>query len=167
MILIVGNGCKPQTTGAVTACISPEVQINERCCLDFDENGICDDEQTIKEDELEEPAEKPAEEIKENNEQTTEGSIEETGIKPEPKTYVVEIRDFKYNPEELEIKKGDSVVWVNKEDAVPHAIYEINGRFGVTRFMPGESFGRTFTEPGEYIFSDQYQKFMRGKVTVK
>ncbi len=158
VILIAGNGCNAPT-GAVTACISPEVQINERCCIDFDENRICDDEQKISEPNAGEPLQETIDNKKEPPEQETA---------PEQKTYTIEMRGFRYDPQELEISVGDTVIWINKEDAVPHAVYEINGKFRSNRLTPGQEFKYTFTETGIYNFSDQiFEKLMRGKIIVR
>ena len=36
-----------------------------------------------------------------------------------PKLYVVEIKDMQFQPAEIRVNKGDTVMWINK-DIVPH-----------------------------------------------
>jgi plastocyanin len=39
---------------------------------------------------------------------------------PEPQRHVVEIRGMAFHPEVLEVRRGDTVVWIN-QDIVPHS----------------------------------------------
>ena len=38
---------------------------------------------------------------------------------PVPQRHIVEIRGMAFHPEELEVRRGDTVVWINR-DIVPH-----------------------------------------------
>lgn len=44
----------------------------------------------------------------------------------EPATHRVEIRQFKFVPETLNVKPGDAIVWVNI-DIVPHTVTALDG----------------------------------------
>lgn len=92
----------------------------------------------------------------------------ETQVETAPsKIHIVEIKDVKFYPEELTINTGDTIVWVNKEDA-PHLVYEPHNLFRSPKLVLGDSFSFTFTQAGEYIYSDSiFAKTMRGKIIVK
>ncbi len=124
------------------------------CCLDEDENGLCDKHQAI---------EKPNEEPKEP------GLEMPVTIAPsEKRTYQIIMRDIKFYPDKLNITAGDAVEWANMEDVLSHAVYETNQLFRSSRLAPGEKFTYTFKEPGEYrIYTQIYTKAMNMEVTVK
>ncbi len=54
-----------------------------------------------------------------------------------PKRYVVEIKDMKFQPSELIVQKGDTVIWINK-DIVAHNVTEKNNTWA-SPLMPPES----------------------------
>jgi len=123
------------------------------CCLDKDSNNLCDAYQTRG------PAELPKQ---------PELEMPFTIKMPEHRTYLVIMRDIKFYPDALDITVGDTVEWVNMEDVLPHAIYEINQLFRSERLEPGERFNYTFNERGEYkIYTMIYTKAMNSKITVK
>ncbi len=68
-------------------------------------------------------------------------------------TFEVEIVKKKYIPQELIIKKGDTVRWVNKEKRQYHSVWfeqrkEDDGEY----FWPGEIFERVFNEIGVFSY---------------
>ena len=79
------------------------------------------------------------------------------------------IRDFSF--EAIEVEAGKPVVITNS-DAVPHTVtaglpMQPSGAFESGALMTGESFTRTFDQPGEYTFYCTYHPFMRGRIVVK
>lgn len=48
---------------------------------------------------------------------------EENAINKGPEVYTVEIKNMKFQPEELTVKKGDTIIWVN-HDIVTHCVTE-------------------------------------------
>lgn len=137
-------------------CPKSYAYVDDICCLDEDENGLCDKYQIISEEpekkqpQLEVPAEMPFLYVSEK------------------RTYKVIMRDIKFYPDELNITAGDTVEWVNEEDVLPHAIYEISQKFRSQRLSPGEKFSYTFNEAGEYwIYTMIYTKAMNSRIIVK
>ncbi len=83
-------------------------------------------------------------------------------------THVVRILDYRYDPPHLKIKAGDSVQWRNQEKRVSHSIlFAGPGGFESERFFPGESWQRTFAEPGRYPYSCGPHPEMKGLVEVE
>jgi plastocyanin len=79
------------------------------------------------------------------------------------------IQDFVFPT--IEVAAGQPVVITNS-DVVPHTVtagvpMQPNGEFDSGAISTGESFRRTFDEPGEHPFYCIYHPFMQGKVVVK
>lgn len=145
VIMLVLVGPLLSTMEKKELCPTDYSFLSGRCCIDADKNRVCDDaEQTIEEPKV---VETPAEQV--------------------PNTYFVEMRDLKYSPAELEIYKGDTVIWVNKEEITPHMVYDSFKRFHSPRLEPGQSYNFTFSEIGEYKCRDSIFKQMQGKIIVK
>ena len=73
-------------------------------------------------------------------------------------------------PDNIIIKKGETVRWENK-DAVAHVLISMpvigTGGIKATRIEPGASFEFKFDKPGEYFYICYIHKGMVGKVTVE
>ncbi|HIH75657.1 MAG TPA: cell surface lipoprotein, partial [Methanosarcina sp.] len=69
-------------------------------------------------------------------------------------------------PSELEINKGDLVVWRNFEDSV-FTLTSEEGLFEDQRLGYGNTFNYTFNEPGSYNFNAQGYPNMQMTITVK
>lgn len=93
----------------------------------------------------------------------------------------VEIRGFQYLPATLEVARGTTVTWTNRDDILHTAtggttVKKDNfgnfdrtkaGSFDGTMDAAGKSFTFTFTEPGEYAYFCDRHPHMTGKVVVK
>lgn len=78
--------------------------------------------------------------------------------------YNVVIENDKFMPTSLEVKVGDTVTWINKDDT-DHAVFFDNG--AVDEKLPvGSSVSHTFTEKGEFSYLCQIHPEMQGKVIV-
>jgi plastocyanin len=87
------------------------------------------------------------------------------------KEHIVEIKVFKFLPEELRIRVGDSVTWINYDKA-KHKVYTgIHGDGSVlidSGFMPkGTSYTHVFNEAGIYEYWSAPWPYVRGKVIVE
>lgn len=100
------------------------------------------------------PAVKPA---------TTGGSVPAAGPIPTgPGTHRVEARDGDtFSPQRLTIRRGDKVVWVNR-DTSSHTVTSDTGTFDSGTLNPGESFSRTFTKTGTYYYHCRFHGDPRG-----
>ena len=77
----------------------------------------------------------------------------------------VEIARFVFDPVEVEIQAGDSVVWSNA-DVAPHTATAEDGGWDTGRLKKGEDGRITFEEPGEYPYFCAYHPHMKGRVVV-
>lgn len=83
-------------------------------------------------------------------------------------TAEVEVLDYKYQPQELRIKAGTTVKWVNKEKRTSHSVIWLGpaGGFESDRFFPGESYERKFDKPGTYPYTCGPHPEMKGVIVV-
>ncbi|MBI5887615.1 MAG: cupredoxin domain-containing protein [Deltaproteobacteria bacterium] len=75
-----------------------------------------------------------------------------------------------FQPDNIIIKKGETVRWENK-DTLAHVLISMpvigTGGIKATRIEPGQSFEFKFTAAGEYFYICYIHKGMIGKVTVE
>lgn len=75
-----------------------------------------------------------------------------------------------FSPDNIVIKKGETVMWVNN-DNVPHLLASVPviGMQGIfsPNIDPGQSWKFTFDKPGEYYYVCFIHKVMYGKITVE
>jgi streptogramin lyase len=71
-----------------------------------------------------------------------------------------------YGPDQVRIRAGESVRWVNDRLSDVHSVVETgSGRFSVD-LPPGQSFAHRFDRPGRYAYSCRFHPWMRGEVVV-
>jgi plastocyanin len=79
----------------------------------------------------------------------------------------VDIRDFAYSPNPIEIASGDTVTWTN-QDEVPHtATGEDRDVLQSGTISPGASFSQVFPEAGEFGYFCEFHPNMTGTVVVQ
>ena len=84
---------------------------------------------------------------------------------PESVTHVVEIRQMKFEPAEVKVKKGDRVIWLNK-DITDHDVTEqAKHAWASSALKTGQSWSLVVTESVDY-FCNLHQ-VMKGKITVE
>jgi|TARA_B100002003_G_scaffold203856_1_gene196675 plastocyanin len=95
--------------------------------------------------------------------------IEEMPAIIEEEFKIIEIKNTKFYPSELNISKGTIVYWVNKDNGRNYQVYEkaANKKFHSGQIQPDESFNYTFEEEGEYRFGDAIFTYMSGVVRVE
>ena len=82
-----------------------------------------------------------------------------------PKTDTVMIFQMKFQPAELTVHKGDTVVWINK-DMVAHDVTQVpNGTWSSKVLAPGKSWKMSVGESDDYFCS--IHVVMVGKLTVQ
>ncbi|MBI4438690.1 hypothetical protein HY640_02050 [Candidatus Woesearchaeota archaeon] len=109
--------------------------------------------------------------------QTTNASQEPTG----PKVHVVEVSSSGLSPDSLSVKRGDTVMFVNRDsgkhwpasDVHPtHGDYPepggcIKSRFDACRGLStGESFSFVFNVPGKWAYHDHINPGFTGTIAV-
>ena len=77
----------------------------------------------------------------------------------------VEIVDFSYRSDTVEIAAGTTVTWTNN-DTVPHTATADDGSFDSGSLGKGDSFSHTFDEPGTYPYFCAFHTGMRGTIVV-
>ena len=79
----------------------------------------------------------------------------------------VDIRDFAYNPNVIEIATGDTITWTN-QDEVPHtATGEDRDVLQSGTIAPGASFSQAFPNAGEFGFFCEFHPNMTGTIVVQ
>jgi plastocyanin len=79
----------------------------------------------------------------------------------------VDIRDFAYSPNVIEISAGDTVTWTN-QDQVPHtATGEARDVLQSGTIAPGASFSQVFPDAGEFGFFCEFHPNMTGTIVVQ
>ena len=82
-----------------------------------------------------------------------------------PKVHTVEIKQMKFQPAELIVQKGDTVVWINN-DIVAHDVTEEPDKAWTSSVMPvGESWSLVATQSADYYCS--IHVVMKGKLVVQ
>lgn len=79
--------------------------------------------------------------------------------------HTVEIKQMKFQPEELTVQKGDTVVWINN-DIVPHDVTEASKKAWTSSLMPvGAPWSLIVNESADYYCSIHVS--MKGKLIVQ
>lgn len=82
-----------------------------------------------------------------------------------PQTLRVEIRSFRFDPDHLTIRTGDTVEWLNR-DLAPHTATEIDGARDTGRIDRGGTGRITFEQAGDFDYFCAFHPHMRGRITV-
>lgn len=84
-----------------------------------------------------------------------------------PTTHAVTIRDFSFSPSTLTIKKGDTIVWTNK-DSAPHTVtWDVAGQQSSGTLKSGETFSFTFNSAGTFSYHCAFHPSMKGKIVAQ
>ncbi|MDP9356809.1 MAG: cupredoxin domain-containing protein [Chloroflexota bacterium] len=82
-------------------------------------------------------------------------------------TVAVNIKDFLYNPDPVEIPVGGTVIWTN-QDPVPHTATARDREILQSGTLkPGESFTETFEAAGTYDYFCEFHPNMKGTLVVE
>lgn len=82
-------------------------------------------------------------------------------------TIDVVIQDYRYQPQVVRIKAGDTVKWINRERRTSHSVvFPIEQGGESERFFPDESWQRRFDAPGRYPYHCGPHPEMTGVVEV-
>lgn len=79
-------------------------------------------------------------------------------------THTVTIFRMKYHPAQINVKKGDTVIWINK-DFVPHDVTEETTQKWTSKpFNQGEQWSKVVNEDVKYFCN--LHKVMKGTITI-
>jgi plastocyanin len=85
---------------------------------------------------------------------------------PGPVTHTVTIDSMQFHPDDLTVKPGESVVWVN-HDAFPHTVTATGGPFDSKEIAAGESWTFTASARGDLAYTCTIHPTMKGMLRVK
>lgn len=78
----------------------------------------------------------------------------------------VNIDNFSFGPQELHVKAGTTVTWVNRDD-IPHTVTSTTLVFRSKALDTDDKFSFTFTTPGSYKYFCSLHPHMTGTIVVK
>lgn len=79
-------------------------------------------------------------------------------------THTVTIQNFAFEPASLDVKAGDTVMFMN-EDGAPHTATADNGGFDTGRLNKGESGSFQFASAGTFTYFCAFHPNMKGSIT--
>lgn len=83
-------------------------------------------------------------------------------------TVEVTIRDYRFSPQEIRIKAGDTVRWVNREKRTSHSVlFPAENGLESERLFPDEHWQRSFSLPGVYSYRCGPHEEMKGVIVVE
>jgi plastocyanin len=92
-------------------------------------------------------------------------TVQRSAAAPAESGAKVSIVNFAFTPEEIKIKTGETVTWLN-DDGAPHGLKFDDGAKGTDVFLPGATFSRRFDRAGAYNYSCSVHPYMTGRVVV-
>jgi plastocyanin len=78
----------------------------------------------------------------------------------------VKIDNFTYNPQQITVKAGTTVVWINHDD-IPHTVTSKTGAFRSKAMDTDDKFSFTFTTPGTFPYFCALHPHMTGSIVVE
>lgn len=106
--------------------------------------------------------------------ETTNQTTETNATAAAPTGHIIKIEEWEFDPDEITIKAGETVTWVNEKPTGQRnsdaQLLRIRGPcigFKSDDFAPGEEFSYTFEEVGECTYRDIYQGNYAGKITIE
>jgi plastocyanin len=79
-------------------------------------------------------------------------------------TQQVLIKDFKFQPQQITINKGDSIVWTHPGPATHTVKFSDSESPGLTK---GGTYSKTFNQVGTFNYECGIHPYMKGTVIVK
>jgi plastocyanin len=85
---------------------------------------------------------------------------------PAGRAHTVTIENLQFNPPDLQVHRGDRIVWVNK-DLFPHTVTAVSKAFDSGSIAPQASWTYVARKPGEYPYGCTFHPTMKGKLRVQ
>lgn len=79
---------------------------------------------------------------------------------------VVVIENVQFTPQNLVVKSGQRITWVNK-DLFPHTVTADGKSFDSQAILPNASWTWVARKPGAYTYSCTFHPTMKGTITVQ
>nr|WP_206606312.1 cupredoxin family copper-binding protein [Steroidobacter cummioxidans] len=93
-------------------------------------------------------------------------TVADRALSAEPATHTVSIENMRFDPVKLSVRRGDRVVWVNK-DLFPHTVTADGKTFDSGDIAAGQSWTYTATASGRYTYTCTYHPSMKGTLIVQ
>lgn len=87
-------------------------------------------------------------------------------VAQQPKTHKIDISAFKYLPELLSVRVGDTIAFANK-DLVPHTATTKEAGWDTGEIRGGAEASQLFDKAGRFAYICRYHPAMQGVVEVK
>lgn len=84
----------------------------------------------------------------------------------EQKVHVVTIENMRFSPAELTVKRGERIVWINK-DMFPHTASARSEAFESGDIPPGASWSYVTKQAGVYWYVCTYHPTMKARLTIQ
>jgi plastocyanin len=78
----------------------------------------------------------------------------------------VKIDNFTFNPQQITVKAGDTVIWVNHDD-IPHTVTSKTMAFRSKALDTDDKFSFTFATPGKFDYFCSLHPHMTGTIVVE
>ncbi len=106
-----------------------------------------------------------------SNEEVNKNSSSKTGANTsssqKPSSVVVNIKDFSFSPQTINVKTGTKVTWVNN-DSAPHTVNSDSGNLlNSGTLSEGSSFSFTFNHAASIDYHCAIHPTMKGHIVVK
>ena len=94
------------------------------------------------------------------------GATTAAAPRPAPKTHTVTIAEMRFTPETIDVARGDTILWVNK-DLVPHSVTSPAGTFDSKSIAPSASWRYTVRRAGRFAYVCTFHPTMTAAFRVK
>jgi plastocyanin len=108
----------------------------------------------------------PAESAAGNSDSSSGADASNEGGKSATGAFAIEIKNFSFNPKEMDVPVGTTVTWTNL-DSVAHTATADDGTFNSGNLNPGQSYSYQFDKSGSYTYNCTYHPGMQGTIVVK
>jgi plastocyanin len=93
-------------------------------------------------------------------------TVAERAVSSESATHTVTMENVGFNPDQLTVKRGDRVVWINK-DLFPHTVTADGKAFDSGNVPVDKSWTYLAAAPGRYTYTCSYHPGMKGTLIVQ
>jgi plastocyanin len=94
-------------------------------------------------------------------------STASSGENPPPIAATIHIADGKFEPREIDIEAGGSVMWINDDVASHDVKFTASNKLYSGVIKPAATWIQTFTSAGTYDFYCDFHNSMKGSVVVR
>jgi plastocyanin len=84
-----------------------------------------------------------------------------------PKTYYVQIKNFAFNPMVLNIKKGDTVTWINMDNAPHQVVSDSGSEISSDTLSNAKKYTKVFNTAGTFNYHCSIHQLMKGSIVVE